>query len=86
MVLEMMEIEWKWVIDEVVEEKEWIMETDVKMVILLLFGMIHMDCLMEEDKESRCIFKWVRIGETSEWLKVWLFLWLSWNIGGIYIN
>ena len=24
---------------------------------LLLFGMIHMDCLMEEDKESRCIFK-----------------------------
>ena len=44
-------------IDEVVEEKEWIIETDVKMEILLLFGMIHMDCMMEEDKESRCIFK-----------------------------
>ena len=44
-------------IDEVNEEKEWIIETDVKMEILLLFGMIHMDCLMEEDKESRCILK-----------------------------
>ena len=44
-------------IDEVNEEKEWIIETDVKMVILLLFGMIHMDCIIEEDKELRCIFK-----------------------------
>ena len=44
-------------IDEVVEEKEWIIETDVKMVILLLFGMIHMNCMIEEDKESRCIYK-----------------------------
>ena len=56
------------------------------MVILLLFGMIHMDCLMEEDKESRYIYKRVRIGETNEWLKSWLFLLLPWNIGGIYIN
>ena len=76
----------RWVIDEVVEEKELIIEADVKMEILLLFGMIHMDCLREEDKESRCIFKWVRIGETSELLKSWLFLLLPWNIGGIYIN
>ena len=44
-------------IDEVVEEKEWIIETDVKMETLLLFGMIHMDCMMEEDKESRHILK-----------------------------
>ena len=73
-------------IDEVVEEKEWIIETDVKMEILLLFGMIHMDCLMEEDKESRYIYNRVRIGETNEWLKSWLFLLLPWNIGGIYIN
>ena len=28
-------------IDEVVEEKEWIIETDVKMEILLLFGMMY---------------------------------------------
>ena len=83
--------DWKWndrwVIDIIVGEKKgWIFEKNVKMEKLLLFGMIHMDCLMEEDKESRYIYKWVRIGETSEWLKVWLFLWLSWNIGGIYIN
>ena len=44
-------------IDEVVEEKEWIIETDVKTVILLLFGMIHMNCMIEEDKESRYIYK-----------------------------
>ena len=39
------------------EEKEWIIETDVKTVILLLFGMIHMNCMIEEDKESRYIYK-----------------------------
>ena len=39
-----------------VEEKEWIIETVVKMVILLLFGMMHMNCMIEEDKESRCIY------------------------------
>ena len=44
-------------IDEVNEEKEWIIETDVKMVILLLFGMIHMNCMIEEDKESRYTYK-----------------------------
>ena len=44
-------------IDEVVEEKGWFKEENVKMEKLLLFGMINMDCLMEEDKESRCIFK-----------------------------
>ena len=73
-------------IDMIVGEKGLFKEENVKMEILLLFGMIHMDCLMEEDKESRCIFKWVRIGETNEWLKSWLFLLLPWNIGGIYIN
>ena len=40
-----------------VEEKEWIIETDVKTVILLLFGMMHMNCMIEEDKESRYIYK-----------------------------
>ena len=39
-----------------VEEKEWIIETDVKMEILLLFGMMHMNWMIEEDKESRCIY------------------------------
>ena len=44
-------------IDEVNEEKEWIIETNVKMAILLLFGMMHMNCMIEEDKESRYIYK-----------------------------
>ena len=44
-------------IDEVVEEKEWIIETDVKMEKLLLFGMMYMNCMIEEDKESRYIYK-----------------------------
>ena len=80
----MMEMEWE--IDEVVEEKEWIIETDVKMEILLLFGMMYMNCMIEEDKESRYIYKWVKIRETNELLKSWLFLLLPWNIGEIYIN
>ena len=41
----------------IVGEKGWFKEENVKMEILLLFGMIHMDCMIEEDKESRCIFK-----------------------------
>ena len=41
----------------IVGEKGLFKEENVKMEILLLFGMIHMDCLMEEDKESRCILK-----------------------------
>ena len=41
----------------IVGEKGLFKEENVKMEILLLFGMIHMDCMMEEDKESRCIFK-----------------------------
>ena len=41
----------------IVGENRRIIEKNVKMKILLLFGMIHMDCMIEEDKESRCIFK-----------------------------
>ena len=41
----------------IVGEKGLFKEENVKMEILLLFGMIHMDCMIEEDKESRCIFK-----------------------------
>ena len=40
-----------------VEEKEWIIETDVKMEILLLFGMMYMSCMIEEGKESRYTYK-----------------------------
>ena len=41
----------------IVGEKGLFKEENVKMEILLLFGMIHMDCVIEEDKELRCIFK-----------------------------
>ena len=41
----------------IVGEKGLFKEENVKMEILLLFGMIHMDCMIEEDKESRYIYK-----------------------------
>ena len=41
----------------IVGEKGLFKEENVKMETLLLFGMIHMDCMIEEDKESRYIFK-----------------------------
>ena len=41
----------------IVGEKGLFKEENVKMEILLLFGMIHMDCMIKEDKESRYIFK-----------------------------
>ena len=41
----------------IVGEKGWFKEENVKMKILLLFVMIHMNLMIEEDKESRCIFK-----------------------------
>lgn len=41
----------------IVGEKGLFKEENVKMEILLLFGMIRMNCVIEEDKESRCIFK-----------------------------
>ena len=41
----------------IVGEKGWFKEENVKMEKLLLFGMMYMNCMIEEDKESRYIYK-----------------------------